>query len=205
MKINKLFCLLICFTFCLYSHTQDNKDKQKGFWLANSNIGLIQVEIENLGTFNAHSYGNSLGKEFLLKNNSSFVAELELQNVHYNSNFNNADYHSKNTFLKIPIHYRYSLNNNLNTGIFIDLGFYGSLLFKSDIEMVNSSETERNLGSNFGLSFRFGFTQKINDFLNFNVSMFQQADLMSKYKKEFNEFKLKSLYGINLGIGLRLL
>ena len=65
-------------------------------------------------------------------------------------------------------------------------------------------ESDNNSGTNFGLSLGFGMSQKVNDFINFNINLITQSDLIENYKGNNNEIKIKNLYGVNLGIGIQL-
>jgi len=47
-------------------------------------------------------------------------------------------------------------------------------------------------------------SQKVNDFINFNINLITQSDLIENYKGNNNEIKIKNLYGVNLGIGIQL-
>ncbi|WP_400075050.1 outer membrane beta-barrel protein [Winogradskyella sp. R77965] len=201
MKIKFLFILTI-FIFS-FSNAQEN-NKENGDWFANANIGFTQIEIKNLGTYNGFVFANNIGKEFLFKKNSSLLVGIEFQNIYYDFHSNNSHFHSQNTFVKIPINYRYTSNRNANTSIFVDFGLYGSLLTKNRTDSDLLSESGSNLGSNFGLNFGFGLSQKINDFINFKISINTQSDLIQNYKKENNEIKIKNLYGISFGIGIQL-
>ena len=149
-------------------------------------------------------FANNISKEFLLKKNTSLLLGIELQNIFYNSNTDEADLYTKNTFLKIPLNYRYASSKNSNTRVFIDFGLYGSLLIRNKVESVLEIESDNNSGTNFGLSLGFGMSQKVNDFINFNINLITQSDLIENYKGNNNEIKIKNLYGVNLGIGIQL-
>lgn len=198
----KIFYIITLFIFTL-TNAQE-KSKEKGDWFVNCAIGFSQIEIQNLGAFNGFVFANNIGKEFSLKNHSSILIGIEIQNIYHNYNSNSTEFHSKNTFIKIPLNYRYTTNKEINTNIFIDFGLYGSLLTKKNVKSDSLSESDNNLGTNFGLSLGFGLIQKINDFINFKINLNTQSDLIQNYKDENNKLTIKNLYAISFGIGVHL-
>lgn len=173
--------------------------KEKGPWIGNSYIGFAEIRIEDLGTYSSFVFGSNLGKIFLLNKNSSISTAVELQYLYTNIAF----VHSKNRFIKVPINYRYSSNNN-GSKIFLEIGVYAGILRRSEQQTNTSTEVTTNLGNNYGLNVGLGFLQQIDHHVNFSIKIMNQSDLIESYKEAYNELKIKNLYAVNLGVEIEL-
>jgi hypothetical protein len=98
---------------------------------------------------------------------------------------------------------RYSTNGN--SKIYVDLGIYGGYLANSAQESItiNSENTSKNLGSNYGVLFGFGTSQKITEYLSFKFGFVSQTDLFQSYKNT-PKMSVSDLYVVNFGLGFNL-
>jgi hypothetical protein len=190
--------------FTLVSYSQENDiNINKGEWFINTFIGFSNIEKENSYKLKSIVYGSNFGKKFNFKNNFSLLTGLEIQKISSDYSLNNEQLYIQNTLLKIPLNIRYSTNGN--SKIYVDLGIYGGYLANSAQESItiNSENTSKNLGSNYGVLFGFGTSQKITEYLSFKFGFVSQTDLFQSYKNT-PKMSVSDLYVVNFGLGFNL-
>lgn len=199
--------LFIVFNFLLIVSQEETTNNNKGELIVSSSIGTSTLEAKNTFKINANVSEGFIGYEFMVNNKVSLISGLEILRI--KADFNNAAGNQlflTNNYINIPVLARLFLNREQKMEIFVDLGIYGSYLYKSKVEDIanNIKDTENGLGTSFGFQANIGAKYKVNEKLSISFGIKSKSDIVNSFKSSVQEFKLTDFYAFQLGLGLKL-
>ncbi|MCF6350255.1 MAG: PorT family protein [Flavobacteriaceae bacterium] len=207
MKHNFYFILIFLSFNSTFLFSQDETQvNQKGEWIFVNNIGFATLEAENTFKINVTAFEGLIAKELILNNKVSLIIGIE--HLRIKGDFNSADNQLfiTNNYIAIPVTARLFLSREQKMTIFVDLGIYGSYLHKSRVEDItnNVSNTEKDLGTNFGFQANIGARYKISKKLSISFGIKSKTDVLNSSKSSVQEFKVTDFYAFQFGLGLTL-
>lgn len=206
-------CIILGFLFfSLVGYTQEadidfsNPGERKGDWLFNFQFGFGTLKADNLFKVNANIQSGFIGKEFILGKKYSLVTGLDFYDV--NADFTDASNQQlfiKNRYLSIPVSIRLFTPISEKVNFYVDLGFYGSHIFRSEIdnESAGIEITDKGAGFAFGLLANFGARFEINKQNAIYAGFGSRNDLFDSFTSSQQNFELTEVVMVNLGWGYR--
>lgn len=183
-----------------------NQEERKGDWLFNFQLGFGTLKADNLFKVNTNIQAGFIGKEFILSKKYSLITGLDFYDV--NADFTDASNQQlfiKNRYIGIPVSVRSFMPISEKVDFYVDLGFYGSHIFRSEIEneAAGMGITDKGAGFSFGLLANIGTRFEINQQNAIYVSFGSRSDLFDSFKSSQQKFELTEVVMLNLGWGYR--
>jgi hypothetical protein len=204
MKNIRYYLSFIIILSISVGYSQNKKKEERSQWKFTTGIGSVTIEAENLFKINASIYEGLIGREFFIGKGMSLITGVEI--IRARGNFNDGlgkQQFLTNEYITVPFSFQFSGNKENGMFLFFSAGVYGSYLYKYKQEDVlnTSVVTKKGLGFNGGIQSKLGIQFEINKKSNFSVSFKSKTDLLNKYKKYSQEFKMKNYYALQLGFG----
>ena len=172
-------------------------------------FGFAKISQSESPKINGFVNGGDILLAFKLKNGSFLSSGIGYNDFNANSTVAGENANLNNIYLRIPVNYisNFSFFKNKNNADFVFLslgiGFYANTLLKSEVESFIGTNSEKNLGWNFGLSSYVGAKFSVSDTFNLGIGLETNNDL-TKMKKDDFEQKINNLTTLNLTLGFRL-
>lgn len=197
---------LICITQMSFSQEEiKSDDNQKGEWLVSNYIGFATLTAEDVFKGNANIQGGTIAKEFILNSRSSLITGIEIYRATADfTDTSGEQLYLRNQYVAVPVLYRL-INRSAKISPYLDLGIYGTYLYKSELEneALNTDDDEKGLGFNFGIQANLGAKFFVSDDFSIFLGLHSRADLIDSYKSSKQEFELTEMYLFKLGLGFK--
>lgn len=212
MKYWRIIFLLILYSSLLqksFSQSQqvDKKGSEKGEWLFITNIAFPTLEADGLFKVNSVAVEGFFGKEFILNKSVSIITGIEHLRIKANYNLENQnEYFLRNNYFTVPVILNLKYNKDKVISPYLEIGFYGSYLYysKLEVERENYKESKNSLGFSFGMQVAAGVRFNVTDDFNIYLGLKSKGDLFTSYRSSVQEYKITDYYGLQLGLGLKL-
>lgn len=200
----KKFLILYTLFFVSSIASQNEVNELKNNWYLSISTGNANLEAENFYKINVNLSNGTIAKSFFLNDNFSLITGIGVSRLsgNYENQISQQKF-IKNEYISIPFSLRFNQKSSNLVSIFSSFGIYGTYLYKSKLEdlLNNDFQTFKNLGFNFGIQGNIGAKLKVDDKTFFDLSIDTRTDLISSFKSNSQQYKVKDFMGFQIGFG----
>jgi hypothetical protein len=186
--------------------TPEKKDSKFEF-VVNGKLGFARLKQSGNIPLNGNLTGSDILVSYQISPKWDIASGVGIYEFNANATSFGNSYSLKNSYLRIPVQFNgdfsvFKNEKNGNEKIFftVGLGLYANTLLKQEIEAINGSIEEKNLGWNFGFSSQVGAKFLLSDALNIGIGLESQSDF-TKMEKNGNKQRIEQFNGMYFKLG----